>query len=277
MALITLSGLHTYPVKAAAGIALDHSLVTARGLLHDRRWMVCDRNGKFLTQRKFPQLALIQVAVDGTLDGTLGGTLGGTLRLSIANHATPALELPLVPAHEAMVAVDVWGDGCMACSMGDGAAQWLSNFLGVDCQLVYMPDRTHRPTDHGRFDVPNSFADAYPFLLIADASLADLNGRLPQPVPMDRFRPNLVVQGCDAFAEDTWQQIKIGGIVFDVAKACSRCSVPGVNQSTGEQGTEPLKTLATYRRWDHAIWFGQNLIAQGGGTLTVGDAVEILA
>ncbi|MEA5462103.1 MOSC domain-containing protein [Leptothoe sp. PORK10 BA2] len=265
MALITLSGLHTYPIKSAAGITLDQSLVTARGLMHDRRWMVCDRNGQFLTQRKFPQMALIQVSV------------GETLRLTIANHHIPALELPLVPTPGAMVAVDVWGDDCMACSMGDEAAQWLSDFLGVGCQLVYMPESTHRPVDHGRFDLPNSFADAYPFLLISEASLADLNGRLAQSVPMNRFRPNLVVKGCDAFAEDTWRHIKIGNIVFDVAKACSRCSVPGVEQSTGEQGKEPLKTLATYRRWDHAIWFGQNLIAQGEGIVQVGDVVEILA
>ncbi len=265
MALITLSSLHTYPIKSAAGTSLDQAQVTTRGLLHDRRWMVCDRHGQFLTQRKFPKMALIQVA------------LGSTLRLSIANNGGTSLELPLVPVSGATVAVDVWGDDCMACSMGEEAGQWLSDFLGVDCQLVYMPDSTHRPVDHGRFDVPNSFADAYPFLLISAASLADLNGRLEQPVPMNRFRPNLVVQGCDAFAEDTWQHIKIGDIEFDVAKACSRCSVPGVDQSTGEQGKEPLKTLATYRRWDHAIWFGQNLIAQGEGALRVGDTVEILA
>ncbi len=160
--------------------------------------------------------------------------------------------------------------------MGDQAAQWLSNFLGVDAQLVYMPDSTHRSTDHGRFETPNSFSDAYPFLLISEASLADLNARLEQPVPMNRFRPNLVVRGCEPFAEDTWKQIQIGDIVFDVAKSCSRCSIPGVEQSTGEQGKEPLKTLATYRRWDHAIWFGQNLIAHSEGTLNVGDAVKVL-
>lgn len=268
MALIQLSGLTTYPIKSAAGVTLSQSPVTTRGLSYDRRWMVCDRNGQFLTQRKFPKLALIQVAV------------AETLRLSIAGareSAQAALELPVVPPGANPVAVDVWGDDCIAWSMGDEAAQWLSDFLGLEAQLVYMPDSTHRPTDHGRFDTPNSFSDAYPFLLISDASLAELNGRLQQPVPMNRFRPNLVVTGCDPFAEDTWKQIKIGGIVFDVAKACSRCSVPGVEQSTGEPGKEPLKTLATYRRWDHAIWFGQNLIAHGEGTLAVGDEVQILA
>ncbi|MEO0349957.1 MAG: MOSC N-terminal beta barrel domain-containing protein [Cyanobacteria bacterium P01_A01_bin.15] len=266
MSSITLSGLATYPIKSAGGMGLSQSQVTARGLLHDRRWMVCDRNGKFLTQRKFPKMALIQVAVGDS-----------SLRLSIANGVVPALELPAVPAAAETVTVDVWGDRCCAWSMGDAAAQWLSDFLGLDCQLVYMPDSTHRPTDHGRFETPNSFSDAYPFLLISEASLADLNARLDQPVPMNRFRPNLVVKGCEPFAEDTWQQLKIGSVIFDVAKPCSRCSIPGVEQSTGIQGKEPLKALATYRRWDHAIWFGQNLIAHAPGQLTVGNGVEVLA
>ena len=265
MSVITLSELNTYPIKSAAGIALHQSQVTSRGLLHDRRWMVCDRNGKFLTQRKLPKLSLIKVAVDGQL------------HLSIAGMANSSLTLPAVPDTAQPVDVDVWGDACVAWFMGDKAAQWLSDFLGIDAQLVYMPDSTHRPSDHGRFETANSFADAYPFLLISEASLADLNGRLEQPVPMNRFRPNLVIEGCEPFAEDTWKQIKVGDIVFDVAKSCSRCSIPGVDQATGQQGKEPLKTLATYRRWDHAIWFGQNLIAHSEGKLNVGDKVKILA
>lgn len=265
MSAIKLSGLHIYPVKSAAGISVSQTQVTDRGLLHDRRWMVCDRNGRFLTQRKLPKMALIQVDV------------GDTLRLSIADDTAAAIELPAVPKPSERVAVEVWGDDCTAWSMGEEVGQWLSQFLGLEAQLVYMPDSTHRPTDHGRFDRLNSFSDAYPFLLISDASLADLNRRLEQPVPMNRFRPNLIVAGCDPFAEDTWKQIKVGDIVFDVAKACSRCSIPGVEQLTGKQGKEPLKTLATYRRWDHAIWFGQNLLAHGEGMLQVGDKVEVLA
>ncbi|MEM8612645.1 MAG: MOSC domain-containing protein [Cyanobacteria bacterium P01_H01_bin.105] len=265
MSLIKLSGLNTYPIKSAAGIGLSQSQVTYRGLQYDRRWMVCDLNGKFLTQRKLPKMALIQVAV------------GDTLRLTTASDSDSSLELPAIPAAAEPMDVDVWGDHCTAWSMGDQAAQWLSDFLGLEAQLVYMPDSTQRPTDHGRFKTPNSFSDAYPFLLISEASLAELNSRLEQPVPMNRFRPNLVVTGCEPFAEDAWHQLKIGSVIFDVAKACSRCSIPGVEQSTGEQGKEPLKTLATYRRWDHAIWFGQNLIAHSEGILRVGEQVEVLA
>ncbi len=265
MSLIELSGLTIYPIKSAAGIGLGQAQITMRGILHDRRWMVCDRNGKFLTQRQMPKMALIQVG------------LGETLHLSIAGTDYSAIDVPTVPPGSQSLNVDVWGDDCVAWSMGDEVAQWLTAFLGVDAQLVYMPESTHRPIDHGRFEAPNSFADAYPFLLISEASLADLNGRLEQPVPMNRFRPNLVIKGCESFAEDAWKKIKIGDILFDVAKACSRCSIPGVEQATGEQGKEPLTTLATYRRWDHAIWFGQNLIAQNEGVLNIGDKVEILA
>ena len=265
MSSIQLSGLTTYPIKSAAGIDVSHAQVTSRGLEHDRRWMICDRSGKFLTQRKLPRLALIQVAVKES-----------SLCLSLATSSRPPLELPAVPTSDSLVEVEVWGDVCVAWSMGDEAEQWLSQFLECEAQLVYMPDNTQRAIDHGRFDMPNSFADAYPFLLLSEASLANLNSRLEQPVPMNRFRPNLVVTGCEPFAEDTWQQLRIGKIVFDVAKACSRCSIPGVEQSTGEQGKEPLKTLATFRRWDLAIWFFQNLIAYSEVSLKVGDEVEVL-
>lgn len=262
--LFELCNLSVYPIKSARGIDVSQSQVTARGLLYDRRWMVCDRSGVFLTQRALPQMALIQVE------------LGDTLRLSMADNTYDVLELPIVPQETAATSVEVWGDECLAWSMGEAAAQWLSNALGVDCQLVYMPESTHRPADHGRCDAPNSFSDAYPFLLISAASLADLNDRLDQPVPMNRFRPNLVVRGCEPFAEDDWRRIRVGAIEFDVAKACARCAMPGLDQATGERQQEPLKTLATYRHWDQAIWFGQNLIARGEGVLHVGDAVEVL-
>ena len=262
--LFELCNLSVYPIKSARGIDVSQSQVTARGLLYDRRWMVCDRSGVFLTQRALPRL-------DGPANEVVQA-----VRLSMADNTYDVLELPIVPQETAATSVEVWGDECLAWSMGEAAAQWLSNALGVDCQLVYMPESTHRPADHGRCDAPNSFSDAYPFLLISAASLADLNDRLDQPVPMNRFRPNLVVRGCEPFAEDDWRRIRVGAIEFDVAKACARCAMPGLDQATGERQQEPLKTLATYRHWDQAIWFGQNLIARGEGVLHVGDAVEVL-
>ncbi|MEO0540293.1 MAG: MOSC N-terminal beta barrel domain-containing protein [Cyanobacteria bacterium P01_A01_bin.105] len=262
---VQLSALHIYPVKSAAGTRLTQTMVTSRGLQHDRRWMVVDGKGRFMTQRKHPRMALIWV------------TLDQQLRLEAPNQ--PPLVLPPIPTGAEPSAVEVWGDLCQAWSMGTAAADWLSQFLEVPCQLVYMPDQAQRPTAHGKLGTDKlvSFADAYPFLLISDASLADLNSRLSEPVPMNRFRPNLVVSGCEAFAEDTWAKIRIGEVIFTVAKGCDRCSIPGIDQATGVADKEPLPTLATYRRWQGKIWFGQNLIQETLGKLTVGDAVEILA
>jgi uncharacterized protein len=265
MSTITLTELNIYPVKSAAGIAVSQATVEARGLQFDRRWMVVDAQGKFMTQRKVPQMALIRVAVSSS-------------GLGLAAPGMPSLELPICPEQAEPCQVDVWGDDCAALSMGSEAQQWLSDFLAQPCQLVYMPDSSYRPTDHGKLGDQTlvSFADAYPFLLISEASLADLNARLASPIPMNRFRPNLVIRGCDAFAEDEWQQIRIGEVVFDVSKPCARCSIPGVDQATGTPGKEPLITLAKYRWRNGEIFFGQNLVQANLGELQVGNEIEIL-
>jgi uncharacterized protein len=261
---VTLSGLYLYPIKSAAGIALTEAVVGDRGLQYDRRWMVVDPQGKFMTQRKHPAMALIRV--------------GLTDQLELSAPAMADLALSLEPAADAAaLEVEVWGDRCHALSMGEVAAQWFSQFLQTPCQLVYMPDQTHRPTAQGQLgpDRLVSFADAYPFLLISEASLADLNGRLAQPVTMNRFRPNLVVTGCGAFAEDGWKQIRIGEIPFDLPKRCDRCSIPGVDPSSGIQQQEPLLTLAKFRLEGGKIWFGQNLVHHTTGQLRLGDRVVI--
>lgn len=267
---ISLSSIYIYPIKSAAGIAVDLAAMTPRGLQYDRRWMIVSPDGKFMTQRQFPQMALLHVQVHQN-----------RLLLSAPQLSSSTGELCL-PLHSAsppqtsdIWTVEVWGDRCTAWSMGEEAALWLSEVLKVPCHLVYMPDESDRPTDHGAFGENHqvSFADAYPYLLISEASLADLNQRLDSSLPMNRFRPNLVVRGCDAFAEDTWKEIRIGEQLFQVAKACSRCTITTVDQATGERFAEPLKTLATYRHWDGKIWFGQNLIHQDLGTLAVGDSV----
>ena len=192
-------------------------------------------------------------------------------------------------SQQATIEVDVWVDRIPAMTCSPTAQSWFSEFLDTPCQLVYMPESTQRLTDHGKLG-PNeivSFADAYPYLLISQASLDQLNDKLASkqasPVPMNRFRPNLVVSGdCMPHAEDTWKQIRIGSAVFQVAKPCARCSVPNVDQAIGRRSLEPTQTLATYRAWDNGIWFGQNLIqtrpsSMNPVTLQVGDTVEILA
>jgi uncharacterized protein YcbX len=175
--------------------------------------------------------------------------------------------------------VEVWGDECKAIPASPAAHEWMSQYLGMDCRVVYMPEDSIRlvnpkyaiaPTDHV------SFADGFPFLLISQASLDDLNQRLETPLPMNRFRPNFVVSGCTSFAEDTWKRIRIGTMEFHLVKPCARCIVTTVDQQTADRGQEPLRTLAQYRMQDGKILFGQNLVAVGVGQVSVGDAVEVL-
>jgi hypothetical protein len=268
MAQVVLTELNVYPIKSAAGISLQTAQVDRTGLEGDRRWMVVDLSGKFLTQRQYPRMALIQVQREPD-------------RLLLNAPGMTPLAIPYDLDGAAVLHVQVWRDRCPAVSAGELATAWLSQFLEMPCHLVYMADDGVRPVD------PNyaiagvgdrvSFADAFPFLLIAEASLQDLNDRLEIPIPMNRFRPNLVVAGCDAFAEDTWRQIRIGSVEFHVVKPCARCAIPTVDQRTGIQGKEPLPTLAKYRLREGQIFFGQNLLHAALGTLNVGDPVEILA
>lgn len=281
MTALTLSGLYMYPIKAAAGIAVNEAQMTPLGLQHDRRWMVVDAQGKFITQRRFPRMALIGVEIGQHLRITAPGMP----ELQVLVDFSLGLDSESRNEPLDRVSVTVWGDRCEAIALPPETKQWFTQFIGIDCQLVYMPDNSHRPTDHGKFGSKNwvSFADAYPYLLISEASLAGLNQKLSakqkSPVPMSRFRPNLVIKGdVEPHAEDSWQQIQIGEAVFDLPKLCARCSIPNVDTQTGYRTPEPSQTLATYRAWDRDIWFGQNCIQQGTSdiTLRVGDPIKVL-
>ena|SRR4028118_2077227 len=264
MTQIKLSGIYIYPIKSAAGIALETAQVGKRGFQYDRQWMVVDETGKFLTQRQYPRMALITVRLEGD-----------NLVIEAPNKKTLSIPVHLDSPH--CLPVKVWQDVCDAIPLGEEVTQWFSEFLGISCQLVYMPESSFRPID-SRYATPNeqvSFADGFPFLLISEASLQDLNERLDEPIPMNRFRPNLVVSGCEAFAEDGWRSIRIGSIPFRVVKPCDRCLITTVDQAQGIPGKEPLQTLAQYRRWHGKILFGQNLIQEELGTLQLGDSVEI--
>lgn len=261
----TLSGLFFYPVKSLRGIALERAPVGGRGIQFDRHWMVVDEDGKFLTQRKHPRMALIRTALTP-----------GALRLSAPTM--PDLELALEPEGGEEATVQVWGDHCLARSAGAAPASWLSRFLGIECRLFFMPEQTERPVDPAYASAKDrvGFADAFPFLLISQASLDDLNGRLDQPLPMIRFRPNLVVAGCEPYAEDGWRRIRIGELTFRVAKPCSRCAIPTIDPETAEKGVEPLRTLSRYRREGNQVYFGQNLLHDQAGELRLGATVEVL-
>lgn len=260
---LRLTSLHVYPIKSTAGLAPAAWEVDGFGLRYDRRWMVVDSAGEMISQRTHPRLALVRPAIG---DGTLRVETGGM----------PALELPLAPASAVAMPVTVWDDTCTGVWTGERAARWFSDVLETDCSLVFMPDTTLRPANT-TYAPPGhrvSFADAFPFLLISEASLADLNGRLPTPLPMNRFRPNLVIAGAPPFGEDAMTTFRIGAVGFQVVKPCDRCVVTTTDQATLERGPEPLRTLATYRRVDGKVYFGQNVVHDGVGRLAVGDPLQ---
>jgi uncharacterized protein YcbX len=265
MADIRLSGITIYPVKSCAGIALDSTWLDAFGPQGDRRWMLVDGAGQFVTQRSVARLALIETALEA-----------GRLVLSLADSR---VSVPVPAADAPRRVVTVWGDTLDALDAGDAAADWLFESLGLPCRLVYMPDDAHRQVQplYARRGETVSFADGFPLLLLSQASLDDLNTRLDHPVPMNRFRPNLVVSGCAAFDEDRWQRIRIGSLVFDVAKPCSRCVMPSIDQATGQRDPQINRVLASYRRRDGQVYFGQNLLYPEPGALSLGDTVEVLA
>lgn len=263
---ITLSGIFYYPVKSLGGVQTSQAQVSGSGLRHDRRWMLVDGDGTFVTQRDHPSLTRIRVEAH---TGGLRLWAPGMPELAVA---IPAEDCGLQP-------VTVWRDSCQAQPAGAAAAAWLGGYLGRDdVQLVYLPSGHERQvdTDFAQAGDRVGFADGFPFLMISEASLADLNDRLPAPISMSRFRPNLVVSGCGAYAEDDWRRIRIGDVVFRVSKPCSRCKVTTIDPLTAETGAEPLRTLATYRRRGNEVYFGQNLVHEQTGLLHTGLPVEVL-
>ncbi|MEL6262150.1 MAG: MOSC N-terminal beta barrel domain-containing protein [Cyanobacteria bacterium J06626_6] len=287
---VFLSDLLIYPIKSAAGIPVKTAGLTARGLKGDRRYMLVSPTGKFITQRRFPKLSLVCPTLTSVATASDVPSLKVTAPDMDDLFIDPANLQHQVEMSQNLLDVEVWGDRVSAISLGPTIANWFTDFLSTPCQLVCMAEHSDRPTDHGKFGPAEqvSFADAYPYLLITTASLTGLNEKLAAkqvaPVPMNRFRPNLVISGDSApHAEDHWKQIRIGSATFTVAKPCARCSIPNVNQATGDRTREPSITLATYRAWDKEIWFGQNLLQERPagsdtlGQLTIGDSVEILA
>ena len=261
---LRLAALHVYPIKSAGGLAPAEWEVDAFGLRHDRRWMVVDTSGRMLSQRTHPRLALVRPSL-------------GEETMTVRTPGMPPLELPLRPAGPVRTAVTIWDDRCAALWTGERPARWFSEVLEADCSLVYMPDDTLRPADpaYAPERTRVSFADAFPFLLLSEESLADLNRRLPAPLPMNRFRPNLVISGGQAFEEDGMSAFQLGDLRFRVVKPCDRCVVTTTDQDTAERGHEPLRTLATYRRRDGKVYFGQNVVHDTGGRLRVGEAVLV--
>ncbi|HUR97545.1 MAG TPA: MOSC N-terminal beta barrel domain-containing protein [Pyrinomonadaceae bacterium] len=265
---MNISDINIYPIKSLAGVTVDSALVEDRGLQFDRRWMLVDWKRKFITQREVPRMAAVKIAVVG--DGLTASIDGNTIAI------------PAHPATGKTATVKIWSSSVKAEFYPDEINHWFSNLLETGCRLVLMPETTKRKVNPfyavRRFEDTVSFADGYPFLLIGEGSLEELNSRLERPVPMNRFRPNFVVAGSEPFAEDDWRRIRIGSSEFYVVKPCGRCVITTVDQATGKiDGKDPLKTLSTFRNRNGKVLFGQNLIAHAtGGTIRNGDDVEVL-
>ena len=277
-----ISQINIYPIKSLKGISLSEAIIEKRGLQYDRRWMLVDENGVFFTQREFPKMATIVISLSEN-------------GLEVSSDEFENLLISYLPTTDEKIKVRVWQSICDAIVLENNINQWFSEVLQTNCRLVYMPDESEREVNplFNQNDDIVSFADGYPFLIIGENSLVDLNSRLENEIPMNRFRPNFVVQNSDAFAEDNWKKLSIGNTIFRTTKLCERCVITTVDQNGGFfTGKEPLKTLVNYRLakdvfpdnfesfglGKNAVLFGQNLIAENfGETVKIGDDVKILA
>jgi uncharacterized protein YcbX len=264
--MLTFRELYIYHIKSLGGIALNAATLADRGFEYDRRWMLVDENNQFLSQREVNTMALLKVQL--TEQGLL-----------VQHTGKPGTELliPFQPAITESVMVTVWSNHCRAYPVSDVVDAWFTKQLGLPCRLVYMPESTHRFVDsrYAHHKEITSFSDGYPLLLIGQASLDELNSRLPAPLPMNRFRPNIVFTGGTAFLEDSMKQFEINGIRFFGVKPCARCIITTIDQQTAEKAKEPLKTLSSYRMKNNKVYFGQNLLYEGTGVISIGDTITI--
>lgn len=268
---LQLSEIFIYPVKSLGGISLSVAYVESRGLQFDRRMMIVDQNGIFITQRDFPQMALLKATIR---DNNL------LITHSLSNHS---IILPINPDNNTSserIKVKIWNDECEAVIVSKEADEFFSDMIGIKCSLVYMPENEFRLVDPERKYVsenhPVSFADGYPFLIIGQSSLDELNKRLEIPLPMNRFRPNFVFTGGQAFEEDQWKDFLIGDIKFRAVKPCARCVITTTDQQTSERSNEPLRTLSTFRKNGNKVLFGMNLVTYNKGKVKVGDKITLL-
>ena len=264
MSELRLSAIYRYPLKSARGHALWRGELDRFGLAGDRRWMLVDAQGHFQTQRKLPKLALLEVTM-----------LETGLRLG---YAGDSIEVQTPQPGGELVRARVWDDDVAAAVADAQSNAWLSERLGLPLRLVHYPDSASRAIAPGY--APGNpliaFSDGFPLLVISEASLQALNTRLPTAVPMDRFRPNLVIAGSEAHAEDHWRRIRVGSSELALPKPCSRCAIPSIDQQTAERDPHINRALAAYRRRDGVIYFGMNAVAIAGEEFRTGDAVEVL-
>ncbi len=262
--MLKLSEIFIYPIKSLGGIGINSAVVEKRGLKYDRRFLLVDNTGKFLTQREYPQMALLKISL----------SKNGFEVLNTKDNLYT--NIPLESDTKEILPVTIWDDVCNAVRVSKDLDIWFSNALNIDCSLVYMPNTEKRIVEKKYLDEEHivSFADAYPFLVIGQSSLDDLNTRLQTPLPINRFRPNFVFTGGKPYEEDNWKDFKIGDVNFKAVKPCARCVITTTNQDTAERLDEPLKTLSTFRKINNKVMFGMNLVCKSTGVVSVGDFVR---
>lgn len=260
-----LTDIIIYPVKSLRGISLDSAHAGMKGFEYDRRWMLVDEEGHFLTQRTLPVLATLEIKNDK--EGW------------IIQHKQEHLKVPFDLSDVPKLNAEIWGDLLEVSLAPDYFGEWFSDHLKIKCHLVYMGENLKRMVDE-RYRTNKemvSFADAFPYLLIGESSLHDLNSKLVNPVPMNRFRPNLVFSGGEPFSEDSFDRIETGEAVFRAVKPCTRCVVTTTDQLSGIRGSEPLLTLSKYRKKGNHVFFGQNLVCLKEGKVKIGDTLHLSA
>jgi len=262
-----ISEIYIYPIKSLGGISVKKTTLTSRGLAFDRRFMLTNLKGQFMTQRSNRRMALLTTKIEGT-----------NLIVQDRSYPLSKIEFPLTPIHfSKQQEVTIWKDTCMGQVLHQGINQWFSKRLGQACQLVYMPNDSNRLIDatYRKGKEVVSFADGYPILLFGQSGMDDLNKRLKKPVSIDRFRANIIFTGGQPFAEDQWKRFKIGKQLFRMTKPCVRCNVPNINQQTGNIEKEPNRTLATFRKKNNKICVGVNVCweGKGGASIKVGDEI----
>lgn len=271
--MLKLSEIYIYPIKSLGGIHLEKSNITTRGLENDRRFMLVDENGRFLSQREYPQLAVFLTEIEGENLIITNKKDGTSLKVQVQYSITQSLSHSLI--------VNIWDDETTAIEVSEEASKWFTQALGIPTRLVYMHEESQRKIE-ASYSLTGgeitSFSDGYPILIIGQSSLDDLNGRLENPVNINRFRPNFVFTDGEPFEEDAWHEFTIGNVGFFGVKPCARCIMTTIDQETGEKkGKEPLLTLNKYRKAGNKILFGQNVLISQLGTVSVGDDVTILS
>ena len=262
MTTLRLSEIWIYPIKSMGGIRLASAKVFEKGLQNDRRWMLVDEDGIFMTQRIYPSLALFKL--ESSTSGFKIRFMDDTIALPY-HHSTLPVEIQ----------TKIWDDEVTTFEVSEFYSHWFSGKLGKKCRLVYFPEQNRRAVDvNYQISHENvSLSDGYPLLIIGQHSLDDLNNRLEIPLPMNRFRPNLVFTGGEPYEEDSWKEFTVGNNKFVGVKPCSRCVVTTVDQNTGEKGKEPLVTLAKYRQHENKIYFGQNVLSIDHHEIHEGDEI----